>query len=50
MDWVCVDIGIWWKIPLLGQRSIEQATQYDKLKRNYESMIAMAYGYLWLSM
>ena len=26
------------------------ATRYDKLKRNYESMIAMACGYLWLSM
>lgn len=26
------------------------ATRYDKLKRNYESMIAMACGYLWLPM
>ncbi|MDV6343480.1 IS5/IS1182 family transposase, partial [Nitrosomonas sp. Is37] len=25
-------------------------TRYDKLKRNYESMIAMACGYLWLPM
>jgi transposase len=24
------------------------ATRYDKLKRNYESMVAMACGYLWL--
>lgn len=26
------------------------ATRYDKLKRNYESMVAMACGYLWLPM
>jgi transposase len=26
------------------------ATRYDKLKRNYESMMAMACGYLWLPM
>lgn len=26
------------------------ATRYDKLKRNYESMLAMACGYLWLPM
>lgn len=26
------------------------ATRYDKLKRNYESMVAMACVYLWLSM
>jgi len=26
------------------------ATRYDKLKRNYESIVAMACGYLWLSM
>ena len=26
------------------------ATRYDKLKRNFESMVAMAYGYLWLPM
>ena len=26
------------------------ATQYDKLKRNYESMVAIACGYLWLPM
>ncbi|MEQ1743480.1 MAG: IS5/IS1182 family transposase, partial [Nitrosomonas sp.] len=25
-------------------------TRYDKLKRNYESMVAMACGYLWLPM
>ena len=26
------------------------ATRYDKLKRNFESMVAMACGYLWLPM
>ena len=26
------------------------ATRYDKLKKNYESMAAMACGYLWLPM
>ncbi|WP_256212113.1 IS5 family transposase [Nitrosomonas communis] len=26
------------------------ATRYDKLKRNYESMVAIACGYLWLPM
>jgi transposase len=26
------------------------ATRYDKLKRNYESMLALACGYLWLPM
>ncbi len=26
------------------------ATRYDKLKRNYQSMLAMACGYLWLPM
>ena len=26
------------------------ATRYDKLKRNYESMVAMACGYLWIPM
>ena len=26
------------------------ATRHDKLKRNYESMVAMACGYLWLPM
>ncbi|SDY33612.1 hypothetical protein SAMN05421754_10072 [Nitrosomonas sp. Nm58] len=26
------------------------ATRYDKLKGNYESMVAMACGYLWLPM
>lgn len=26
------------------------ATRYDKLKRNYESMVAMACGYIWLPM
>jgi len=26
------------------------ATRYDKLKRNYESMLAMACGYIWLPM
>jgi transposase len=26
------------------------ATRYDKLKRNYESMVAIACGYLWLRM
>jgi len=26
------------------------ATQYDKLKRNYASMMALACGYLWLPM
>ncbi|WP_256212270.1 hypothetical protein [Nitrosomonas communis] len=26
------------------------ATRYDKLKRNYESMVALACGYLWLPM
>ncbi|MDT8363331.1 MAG: IS5/IS1182 family transposase, partial [Nitrosomonas sp.] len=25
-------------------------TRYDKLKRNYESMVAIACGYLWLPM
>jgi transposase len=25
-------------------------TRYDKLKRNFESMVAMARGYLWLPM
>lgn len=26
------------------------ATRYDKLKRNFESMVAIACGYLWLPM
>jgi len=26
------------------------AFRYDKLKRNYESMVAMACGFLWLPM
>ena len=26
------------------------ATRYDKLKRNYESMVALACGFLWLPM
>lgn len=26
------------------------ATRYDKLKRNYESTVAMACGFLWLPM
>jgi transposase len=26
------------------------ATRYDKLKRNYQSGVAMAYGFLWLPM
>jgi transposase len=26
------------------------ATRFDKLKRNYQSMLAMACGYLWLPM
>ena len=26
------------------------ASRLDKLKRNYESMVAMAYGFLWLPM
>jgi len=26
------------------------ATRYDKLKRNYESIISMACGFLWLPM
>jgi transposase len=26
------------------------ATRYDKLKRNYESVVAMACGFLWLPM
>jgi len=26
------------------------ATRYDKLKRNYKSMVALACGYLWLPM
>ncbi|NNM58944.1 MAG: IS5/IS1182 family transposase, partial [Legionellales bacterium] len=26
------------------------ATRYDKLKRNYTSMVALASGYLWLPM
>ncbi len=26
------------------------ATRYDKLKRNYASMVALACGYLWLPM
>ena len=26
------------------------ATRYDKLKRNYESMVSIACGYLWLPM
>ncbi|MCO6433726.1 MAG: IS5/IS1182 family transposase, partial [Nitrosomonas nitrosa] len=26
------------------------ATRYDKLKRNYESRVAIACGYLWLPM
>ncbi|MGD9659898.1 MAG: IS5/IS1182 family transposase, partial [Porticoccaceae bacterium] len=26
------------------------ASRFDKLKRNYESMVAMACGFLWLPM
>jgi len=26
------------------------ATRYDKLKRNYESMVALGCGYMWLPM
>lgn len=32
----------------LSYRAI--ATRYDKLKRNYESMVALACGFLWLPM
>nr|WP_292978422.1 AAA family ATPase [Nitrosomonas sp.] len=31
-------------------RGLYCATRYDKLKRNFESMVAMACGYLWLPM
>jgi len=26
------------------------ASRYDKLKKNYESMLALAFGFLWLPM
>ena len=30
--------------------TINIATRYDKLKRNYESMVALACGFMWLPM
>ena len=45
---VYIIIAIWLKTYLLHFRAI--ATGYDKLKRNYASILAMTCSYIWLLM